>query len=72
MGTGVFPGFTWSKGVLKLIDPTNEEAQLWYTERLKELQNKYSVSLFNFDYGEICYLPGFARTTGNAIISKCD
>nr|QHC34069.1 target of brain insulin-like 1 alpha glucosidase [Platynereis dumerilii] len=62
---------TWWNGVGKSLDVTDEKAAEWFKQSLKDLQEKYGVTSFKFDAGELNWLPG-KFTTKQAMINPCD
>lgn len=47
----------WWNGAAAVLDTTSLEAQSWFTERLKAFRTTYGFDSFNFDAGEVNYLP---------------
>ncbi|XP_047004539.1 myogenesis-regulating glycosidase-like [Schistocerca americana] len=47
----------WYHGVTGVVDFTNPEAVAWWTSRLWALRNESGIDSFDFDYGEVSFLP---------------
>ncbi|XP_049836924.1 myogenesis-regulating glycosidase-like [Schistocerca gregaria] len=47
----------WYHGVTGVVDFTNPEAVVWWTNRLWALRNESGIDSFDFDYGEVSFLP---------------
>lgn len=47
----------WNSDQAGLLDFTNAEAAVWWTQRLVDLQQQTGIDSFKFDAGESAWLP---------------
>ncbi|XP_033108814.1 myogenesis-regulating glycosidase-like isoform X2 [Anneissia japonica] len=55
---GLVPGLVqWDYGIGALLDVTNDNAVLWFVNRLNNFRTNFNIDYFSFKYGQASYLP---------------
>lgn len=61
----------WDGNMTGVLDVSNEDAVIWYLDKLNKLKNDTQLDSFKFDAGELSFLPNIYKAT-NMPPNPCD